>query len=144
MNKQRNHGGGSWNQNRLSILDKQSIKFETIEPDLFNQVAQKTAKTIAENTRSNKPTQLRRFYDEIVMWENKVSMYPNRFNEYLPFIRMMNAKAAYALGRKLVDKNYCDLLNHCLGQVNKSEQMRTFKLFMEAFMGFYKVERPKD
>ncbi len=144
MNKQRNHGGGSWNQNRLSILDKQPIKFETIEPDLFNQVAQKTAKTIAENTRSNKPTQLRRFYDEIVMWENKVSMYPNRFNEYLPFIRMMNAKAAYALGRKLVDKNYCDLLNHCLGQVNKSEQMRTFKLFMEAFMGFYKVERPKD
>ena len=144
MNKQRNHGGGSWNQNRLSILDKQPIKFETIEADLFNQVAQATAKTIAENTRSNKPTQLRRFYDEIVMWENKVSMYPDRFDEYLPFIRMMNAKAAYALGRKLVDKNYCDLINHCLGQVNKPEQMRTFKLFMEAFMGFYKVERPKD
>ena len=144
MNKQRNYSGGKRYQNQLPILDKQPIKFETIEPDLFNQVAQATAKTIAENTRSNKPTQLRRFYDEIVMWENKVSMYPDRFDEYLPFIRMMNAKAAYALGRKLVDKNYCDLLNHCLGQVNKPKQMRTFKLFMEAFMGFYKVERPKD
>ncbi len=144
MNQQRNYHGGNRHQAPLPILDKSQIKLDKIDADLFNKIAQQTAKSIAENTRSNKPTQLRRFYDEIVMWENKASMYPDRFDEYLPFIRMLNAKVAYALGRKLVDQSYCDLLSHCLGQVNTPEQMRTFKLFMEAFMGFYKVERPKD
>jgi len=145
MNQQRNHREDNRNKSLPLPLDKQQIKFDKIDPDLFNKVAQETAKTIAgDNPRAqtNKPTQLRRFYDEIVMWENKVCMYPDRFDEYLPFIRMLNAKVAYALGRKLVDQSYCDLLSHCLGQVNTPEQMRTFKLFMEAIMGFYKAERP--
>ena len=72
----------------------------------------------------------------------------------LPFIRMMNAKVAYAKGRNqkedkrdrtgLVDKNFVDLFSPCIKQVNSYKTLRNFKLFFEAFMGFYKVERPKD
>jgi CRISPR-associated protein Csm2 len=140
----RDYGGNNHHREELPQLDTKAIRFDELDANLFSTVAQETAKTIAANRNSNKSTQLRRFYDEIVMWDNKVMMYQNRFNEYLPFIRMLNAKVAYAYGRKLVDSNYTKLLSHCLTQVNTPEQMQTFKLFMEAFMGFYKVERPRD
>lgn len=121
----------------------QTINLKQVDAELFNSVARQAAKDVAsDNDRSNKATQLRKFYDEIVMWDNKVAMHPEKFSEYLPFIRMMNAKAAYAQGRKLVDHNFVKMLNNCLQQVDRAETMRTFKLFMEAFMGFYKLERP--
>lgn len=118
---------------------------EKLDPELFNTVAQQAAQRIAGDDprkTDNKPTQLRKFYDEIVLWDNKVLMHPEKFDEYLPFIRMLNAKAAYAKGRKLVDDNYVRLLNNGLQQVTNAETLHTFKLFMEAFMGFYKQERP--
>lgn len=149
MNQQRkNYGGNNRHQQRVPDIDLIGIKFDAITPELFDTEAKNAARIIAgdgdKRYQPNKPTQLRRFYDEIVMWDNKVMMYPDRINEYLPFIRMLNAKVAYAKGRKLVDDNFTKLLSHCLGQVNTPEQMQTFKLFMEAFMGFYKVERPRD
>lgn len=125
-------------------IDTSKILFKNIASDLFDNVAREAAVKIAKNKNSNKPTQLRRFYDEIVMWENKASLNPNKFPEYLPFIRMINAKAAYARGRKLVDDNYVKLIADCLKQVETVNDLRYFKLFMEAFMGFYKEERPKD
>ena len=110
--------------------------------DLFDTVAQEVAKNIAAGNASvNKPSQLRQFYDELVMWEERVRRDESRFAEYLPFIRMLNAKAAYAEGRKHVDHNFVDFMHHCLGQVDSAEALRNFKLFFEAFMGFYKVER---
>ncbi|QWF71558.1 type III-A CRISPR-associated protein Csm2 [Methylomonas paludis] len=125
-------------------LDTSKIRFKDIHADLFDSVAQKVAETIADNRKSNKPTQLRRFYNEIVMWENKASLQPDRFDEYLPFIRMINAKAAYAKGRTLIDDNFVKLLHDSLDQVDSVKTLQIFKLFMEAFMGFYKEKRPKD
>ncbi len=58
------------------------------------------------------------------------------------FIRMLNAKAAYAEGRKHVDKSFVDLMAHGLKQVTDPAALRHFKLFFEAFLGFYKAERP--
>ena len=116
-----------------------------LDPELFNTIAQDWAKEIAGNDprkTDNNPTQLRKFYDEIVLWDNKVLMHPEKFDDYLPFIRMLNAKAAYAKGRKLVDDKYVGMLNSGLQQVTDPETLHTFKLFMEAFMGFYKQERP--
>jgi CRISPR-associated protein Csm2 len=118
---------------------------EKLDPDLFNTVAKDAAQTVASGgDRVNKATQLRKFYDEIVLWDNKVLLHPEKFDEYLPFIRMLNAKVAYAEGRKLVDRNFVELLNSGLKQVVCPETLHTFKLFMEAFMGFYKQVRDKD
>lgn len=129
---------------RPEPIDTSLIQLKIIKADLFDNVAENAATTIADNRNSNKPTQLRRFYDEIVLWESKVNQQPDRFEEYLPFIRMINAKVAYALGRKLVDENFVKLINDGLRQVDSVDTMRNFKLFMEAFMGFYKEKRPKD
>ena len=116
---------------------------EKLDPELFNGIARNEAKKVASGgDRVNKATQLRKFYDEIVLWDNKVLLHPEKFDEYLPFIRMLNAKVAYAEGRKLVDHNFVNLLNHGLKQVVCAETLHTFKLFVEAYMGFYKQERP--
>ena len=105
-------------------------------------MADNTARVIANPVKRehNKSTQLRGFYDEILMWEQKTrNMNQEQFDELLPLIRMINAKVAYAKGRGLVDQNFFDLIRHCLHQVKSPATMRNCKLFLEAFMGFFKV-----
>lgn len=129
-------------------LETSSIKFVpepntlSINPELFNSIALNTAETLAKSGHEqNKSTQIRRFYDELLMWEAKVTQNPEKFGEYLPFIRMLNAKAAYAEGRGHVDSNFKRLMQHCLQQVTDDKTLRTFKLFFEAMLGFYKLEK---
>lgn len=130
----------------VADLNTNDILFgERLDGDLFNGVALKVAESLAgSNKKFNKPSQLRKFYDEICLWSEKVEGDEERFKQNEPFIRMMNAKAAYAKGRELVDDNFVKLLNHGISQVKSAETMRHFKLFMEAVMGFYKEKRPKD
>ena len=123
----------------------EGIAFTTpLDPQLFNEIAKRCAVSIGNNQRRNKPSQLRRFYDELVMWTAKVEQNPLRFEEYRPFILMLNAKVAYADGRELVDANFSKLLDHCLRQVTDAGTLGYAKLFFEAFLGFYKEVRPRD
>ncbi|MGB1091175.1 MAG: type III-A CRISPR-associated protein Csm2 [Oceanobacter sp.] len=138
----RNNNGGYNDRPVARPLDTSSIVLATPSAQLFDTVADRTAKIIAETDSrdANKSTQLRGFYDEIVMWEQKSRrMTDEQFSEVLPLIRMINAKVAYAKGRKLVDDNYFNLIRHCLQQVESPATMRNCKLFLEAFMGFFKV-----
>jgi CRISPR-associated protein Csm2 len=130
-------------------IDTSGIKLKAEEggalsPELFDRVAREAAKAVAGDSRNqaNKPTQIRQFYDELVMWEEKARAAQDRFPEYLPFIRMLNAKVAYARGRKHVDDNFVDFISCCVGQVSDYPTLRNFKTFFEAFLGFYKQERP--
>lgn len=134
---------GNRNQPQQQAASLPTVKLRPIDSELFNTTAQQAAKAIASADRDrNKATQLRRFYDELCMWEEKVARQPEKFGECLPFIRMLNAKAAYAEGRKLVDRNFVELLRQTLAEVEDAETLTTCKLFWEAFMGFYKLERP--
>lgn len=113
-----------------------------LDPELFNGTAKTAAEAVSNSDRNrNKSTQLRRFYDELVLWETRANQQPAKFDEYLPFIRMINAKAAYAEGRKLVDRTFVNLLQQTLAEVKDPETLTTCKLFWEAFMGFYKQVR---
>lgn len=120
------------------------IRFHPIDTELFNSVAEEAAKAVGFNKNLNKPSQLRRFYDELMLWESKVTAQPEKFDDYLPFIRMINAKVAYASGRKLVDEQFVRLMQHTLKHVTDASTLRTCKLFWEAFFGFYKKYRPSD
>ena len=119
------------------------IKFgRPLDPELFNSIARDAAKNVAAAPRErNKSTQLRRFYDELCLWDLRITQQPEKFSDYLPFIRMLNAKVAYAEGRKLVDRTYVNLLHHTLREVKDRESLAACKLFWEAFTGFYKQER---
>lgn len=136
------HSQGSRQERRLGTEIVFRVKEGQIHPDLFDKTASTVAKIVADCGREkNKSTQLRRFYDELVMWEEKVRQSPEKFDEYLPFIRMLKAKAAYAEGRKLVDGAFVDLLEQTINQIDGVESLHTAKLFFEAFLGFYKLER---
>ncbi len=125
-------------------FDWSRIRFQPIDAELFNSVAEEAARVVSFNKNLNKPSQLRRFYDELMLWESKVTSQPEKFNDYLPFIRMINAKVAYAKGRKLVDDQFVRLMQHTLKHVTDASTLRTCKLFWEAFFGFYKKYRPSD
>ena len=120
------------------------ITFDKISADLFDSIANEAARSVADSKNHvNKPTQLRRFYDEIVMWNDKLQNHRDKYPEYIPFIKMLNAKVAYAKGRNHVDDNFKDLMSHCMSELDNTnvETFFHFKLFMEAFMGFYKSHK---
>lgn len=127
-------------------FDVTRIRFtQPLDPELFNSIAEAAAKAVGANHRSNKPSQLRRFYDELMLWESRVARQQGRFDEYLPFIRMINAKVAYARGRnQLVDDQFVTLMQHTLKQITDAQSLTICKLFWEAFLGFYKKIRPSD
>jgi CRISPR-associated protein Csm2 len=122
-------------QNRVSGQSPEtlfaSIKFSRpLDPELFNSIAEDAAKKVAATPKeTNKSTQLRRFYDELCLWDLRVIQQPEKFSDYLPFIRMLNAKVAYAQGRKLVDGTYVNLLHHTLREVKDPQSLSVCKLF---------------
>ncbi len=146
-------------------IDKSKINLLSPSVELFNEVAKSMAEELAQpvkletrwNNRDrreehklkqlyngNKPTQLRKFYDELVMWLERVEQQPEKFPEFLPFIKMLNAKVAYAYGRDHVDEKYVLLVSACLEQVKEGSEaeikvFRNMKLFLESVMGFYKA-----
>jgi CRISPR-associated protein Csm2 len=122
-----------------------------IPVELFGEIAEEKAEKIFEagggkNGRKNKSTQLRKFYDELVMWFEKVHLErtkeakASKYTEVAPFIRMMNAKVAYARGREHVDECFEQMFSHLIRQIADPETLKHAKLFMEAFMGFYKAQ----
>jgi CRISPR-associated protein Csm2 len=111
-------------------------------PNLFSEVAESAAMAVSDTldkNKTNKASQLRRFYDEIVMWNEKVGDSPQKFDEFQPYIQMLKAKVAYAFGRKHVDENFRKLLDQIVEQSRSAETLRQGKLFFEAFMAYYKV-----
>lgn len=127
-------------------IDVAKIRFGTeIDPRLYSDIAEEVARTVAGgSSHKNAPTQLRRFYDELVMLQEKVGSDKDRFDQQMPFIQMLKAKVAYAKGRDKVDANFEKLLRKVVDEVKDPATLMQAKLFMEAFMAFYKVERPKD
>lgn len=127
------------------MLNINEIKFGNEKSaEIFSDIAQRAAKHIKTNKNLNKTTQLRKFYDELAMWNDRVQLVrenkEGKFQELMPFIKMLKAKVAYAEGRKNVDKNFSDIFNRCIDQINNVETLRDAKLFMEAVMGFCKLE----
>ncbi len=121
------------------------IKFEPLEAELFDRIAQQMAEIIAEcRSETNKSTQVRKFYDELTMWNDRVQSAGDpqaKYRELAPFIKMLNAKVTYARGRKHVDEAFETLFSHCIRQINSAQTLHYCKLFIEAFIGFYKVHK---
>jgi CRISPR-associated protein Csm2 len=135
-------GGGRDGGQQVSPLDTSKIVFGKIDPKLYSDIAEAAAQAVAGSGRDqNKPSQVRRFYDELVLLQGKVGRDAERFAEHLPFIQMLKAKVAYAEGREKVDARFSLLLRHVVDGARDHESLKQARLFMEAFMGFYKVYR---
>lgn len=129
------------------MMKLEQIRFSAPLPeDIFDRIAQEAADDISNaKGNKNKSTQIRRFYDELVMWHDKVYSVPQeeraqKYSELAPFIKMLNAKVAYAFGRDLVDAAFKALFSHCIKEVKGPESLKYCKLFMEALIGFRKAK----
>ena len=141
---------------KKNLLD---FDVENLSKELFDDTAKKWAEKIAykmdnmgniqkdrygnNEPTKNMPTQLRRFYDELVMWNERATMLDNDFQrDILPFVYMLKSKVAYAEGRGHVDKTFQQFINKLINQIHDKKTLNNAKLFMEAMMGFYKQCRP--
>jgi CRISPR-associated protein Csm2 len=133
-------------QTQPSTLDTSKIVFgPNINAKLYSDIAEAAAKDVGKGSRDqNKPSQLRRFYDELVMLQSKVGSNKQHFQQNQPFIQMLKAKVAYAEGRKKVDNKFASLLRHVVDQAEDHQTLKQARLFMEAFMAFYKIHGPND
>jgi CRISPR-associated protein Csm2 len=127
-------------------LNVSPIVFGAIDPKLYSDIAEETAKAVGQGggRDRNKPSQLRRFYDELVALQDKVGRDKERFGQHQPFIQMLKAKVAYAQGRGKVDANFVSLLGRVVDQADDPDKLKQARLFMEAFMAFYKVHGPRE
>lgn len=130
-------------------IDTAPVRLGADMPELlFADIAQEAARTIAAAGagKTNKSSQLRKFYDELVMWHDRVAFEKTadaraaKYRELAPFIKMMNAKVAYARGRGHVDQNFEQLFSHLIRQIACPATLKNAKLFMEAVLGFLKAE----
>ncbi len=143
------HGGrpqGGGHQPQTPPLNEALMRFYDdegkVRPELFDTNAAAIAETFALAPKeANSYTQLRRFYDEVVDLQERAEENPQIFAQLLPIIRMLNAKAAYAKGRKKVDENFVRFVKTSIDQIKTVKDLHTFKTLFEAVMGFYKATR---
>jgi CRISPR-associated protein Csm2 len=127
-------------------IDPKNTKNRQIDPELFSKTAEELAKKIngERTTKINNPTQIRKFFDEVIRFQVMIQSNPEQFAELLPYIKMLNAKAAYATGRDLIGAEFKGFLSDSLKQVNDREDFEIFCSFFEAFLGFYKYYAEKE
>ena len=110
---------------------------------LFSDIADKRAEIISKyDKKFNNYSQIRKFYDEVIRI-NTLAKH-EKWEHILPMVHMLNAKAAYAKGRKLITDEFLDDIKSCVKQVNQIKDLQLFANYFEAFMGYYKSYRPKD
>lgn len=112
-----------------------------LEPELFSSIAENQAKTVkdsSERGKNNKPTQIRKFYDEVIRFNSIVETNPDEFDNILPYLKMLNAKAAYAVGRKLVSEEFKQFISESLSQIKDKDDFSAFVGLFESFIGYYK------
>lgn len=125
-----------------------SIDLKCPSADLFDQQAELFAKSLCtKNERgylpdTDKPSQLRRFYDQLVQLDERIKQVPADFETLLPEIRLLNAHIAYAHGRKLVSDTFRRQMQHIIRSIEGTpDTLHTARLFFEATLGFLRAER---
>ncbi len=121
-----------------------------LNEDLFSKKAESYAKVVAEksNTTTNNPTQLRRFFDEIVTFDSRFKMAMSKtnskeereqaFKQQLPFIHMLIPKVRYAEARKLVTSDFTNVIKEAVDNIKEPDDIKVFTSFFEAFIGHFK------
>ena len=123
-------------------------KKDLIDPTLFSSIAENLAleikKEYEQNKNTNKRTQIRKFYDEVVRLDTEARAREQEWHNIAPLVHMITAKAAYAKGRNLISEGFLEFIKYSVGQVNNPKDLSVFANFFEAFMGFYRLHGPKN
>jgi CRISPR-associated protein Csm2 len=122
---------------------------KTVEVTLYSKTAESLSKKLADECeasrkKQNKRTQIRKFYDEVVRLDSLAKTKVDEWENLLPLVHMMTAKAAYARGRELVSESFVEFIRGSVEQVEEPSDLRVFATFFEAFMGFYRLHCPAN
>ena len=110
----------------------------TKDKELFNETAKEWAEKISGARQQTKKTQIRNFYEYVLDLHEKAQKEP--FEEILPFVKMLNSKVSYAVERRVASREFQEMMQTCVNQVNDQGKLKVFKLFFEAVIGFYKED----
>ena len=125
---------------------------KALKQDLFTSIAETKAKSLAINyyeskEKRNNPTQIRRFFDEIVTFTNRCEMLMKNtdadkkalvFQQQLPLIKMLIPKVRYAWARELVSEDFVSLMLDSTNNLKEPEDTKVFSSFFEAIIGHFK------
>lgn len=141
-----------------------------IQKDLLSNIASVCAKEVFESTKSkdklgniktdkrggviysdklNKSSQIRKFFDEVIKYKTDLLAHPAAkeedliFKQKLPYIKMINAKLAYAKARDLITDDFKDLFTNAINKIEDRADFFVFSDFFEAFVAFYKQYNSK-
>lgn len=133
-----------------------------IQKDLLSNIASVCAKEVFESTKSknkwgsitysdklNKSSQIRKFFDEVIKYKTDLLAHPATqeedliFKQKLPYIKMINAKLAYAKARDLITDDFKDLFTNAINKIEDRADFFVFSDFFEAFVAFYKQYNSK-
>lgn len=115
--------------------------------DLFSAYAKKIAALLGRDNQKNSPSQVRRFYDQLVRYYDEVRFQPSpekktaALERSLPYILMLESRVHEAFAKEKVDQNFKLFIDSCIGQLRSSptfETLKIFKTLFEAVVGFYK------
>lgn len=140
-------GGGR----RAEIPAPQQVRYfdgENLDPKMVDEQAQEWAQRI----RELKPTQLRRFFDEVKAIERQLDLEAQQsgdreaaFAAVRPRFKMLKARAAYAkgrLGRSMPDDFLQFMVNHTHA-VQTAKDFDAFVKHFEAVVAFHKYLSPE-
>lgn len=113
------------------------IDLVNLSADLFDAKAKAFAQALRQGGR-NSTTQIRKFYNEMLRYEMELRGQdnPTAFERRLPFLRMLNARAAYAKERGHVDQEFVAFLKTMLNQVRDYPTLSHACTLFEAVLGF--------
>lgn len=117
-----------------SINKKKAVVLN--DKKLFSNVAESWANAINRTKR----TQARNFYDKVLELQKDIEV--KGFDAVYPFIQMLNSKVAYGVNRRVVSREFQDMMQQCLGQIipdgTGKQTFSNFQLFFEAVLGYFK------
>ncbi|MDR1836466.1 MAG: type III-A CRISPR-associated protein Csm2 [Treponema sp.] len=139
-----------------------NIREKPLDPDLFDGIAKKIADRLGHSVDNGNykktygvgRTQIRRLYDEVKRFEQKLDGTDETWKEHYPFFRMIKSKLSYTIARakeKAKDsdtangyKNLSEFITKGINQVENEENYRVFAALFEAVYGFYYENAPKE
>ncbi len=121
-----------------------NISFKTNDNKLvqmFGEKAEKIANKLDKQNNRNggiTTTQYRKFYDKVLELSEKAEgLSEEEFKtKILPFVKMIVSKVEYSKTRKHCGEDFVVLMKESIKKVNSFEELKNFKYFLEAIIGF--------
>jgi len=83
-------------------------------------------------------TQFRQFYEKILELNDKAQGLDIKEFEVkvLPFVKLLNSKVQYSKSRRNCGERFEDMMDKSIKAVNSEDELRNFKYFLEAIIGY--------